>query len=1049
MNIGLFHITDIHAEAGCAVISERFKQLTEYALGAAAKLDQIVWAITGDVSNTGHRAQINHFLEKFEAMKIEVAKRHATVKQLTFAVPGNHDVNLSDESPLRPTVVNAIKSGIERNITPEHIRACVVAQREFADAFSKSGAYHCGDGLLKHITENFGSKSVSFVLVNTAWISEKSEKYGALHLPADVIQTIAAGFLSDLTVILLHHPVNWFDDATQRPLREALESAETICLFGHEHEPSARMIQPFNVQGEMPTLMLDGGVLQQKGMPAHSSFNFLEINLAEGRIVVNKVALTSGAYANVETVQRDIKGKQYSLRKRTKIRQRTLDWAEQHELQLFKGAGSNPTLRDLYVSPEVDDVEETRASRGFESIVRSKQVLNGAICPLLFVGSEKTGKTALLKTYFSALWDAGKIPVYIGGQGISKTSREHISRIIEKAYKEQYEVDKSASWFSLSEECQVLLVDDIDQARIQDTLFPDLFATILDLAPRVVMSSTDMFNLEGPSFQALADSPKRPRLYRLRQFGHELRDDLVLAWLRLDRPFDITDEELLPEVEALRKRLDSILCDDVVPKTPFFLLTILQSISETPNADLSKSALGYYYEFLLTNGLIKAEVPSDQLTKYHSFFTELAFLLLSKGRTNLTETELRVFFHRLVDEYELRLGWEQMIKVGRNARVLGTRDDVFCFYYSYQFLFYAGKALAKRVDNGSGIELFRHLLARSYNIDIANIILFVAHHTRHQLVIDELLSVCESLFESVQPLQFDGDVDKINQLVSDAPKLYVSSKSIRETRKEKLKGMDRAEEEEAPDSERLILLERREIQLTLDFEGQKTLSNVTGIERVNVAMKFVQIVGQALRNHHSEIPKAQKTKIIKTGTLLALRTARHIISDIADNFVSFIPQFSANLDPTQRMEFHTKFGRAVFSFLGMMSCVFVKAIAGSFGYAELTDTYNRVFGEEIWIPTESNGPNSTPVDSLAVSKGIIRIAIRLEDGEPLPFRDIQELRRLIQGNMLAEYVLRYLILDHIYMFPISTQDKQRVYALLGVEVKTQQAIEMLGKIGNR
>ena len=127
----------------------------------------------------------------------------------------------------------------------------------------------------------------------------------------------------------------------------------------------------------------------------------------------------------------------------------------------------------------------------------------------------------------------------------------------------------------------------------------------------------------------------------------------------------------------------------------------------------------------------------------------------------------------------------------------------------------------------------------------------------------------------------------------------------------------------------------------------------------------------------------------------------------------------------------------------------MKAIAGSFGYAELTDTYNRVFGEEIWIPTEPTGPNTDPIDSLAVSKGIIRLAIQLEDGEPLPFRYIQELRALIQGNLLAEFVLRYLILDHMYMFPISMQDKQRVYALLGVEVKTQLAMEMLGKTGNR
>lgn len=81
MNIGLFHITDIHTEVGSTVISERFKQLTEYALGAAARLDQIVWAITGDVSNSGSRAQIDHFLKEFEAMKSEVARRQLRIRE--------------------------------------------------------------------------------------------------------------------------------------------------------------------------------------------------------------------------------------------------------------------------------------------------------------------------------------------------------------------------------------------------------------------------------------------------------------------------------------------------------------------------------------------------------------------------------------------------------------------------------------------------------------------------------------------------------------------------------------------------------------------------------------------------------------------------------------------------------------------------------------------------------------------------------------------------------------------------------------------------------
>jgi hypothetical protein len=50
MKLGIVHITDLHVSLDDEqTIKSRFKALTSYIQGVAARLDQITWAITGDI----------------------------------------------------------------------------------------------------------------------------------------------------------------------------------------------------------------------------------------------------------------------------------------------------------------------------------------------------------------------------------------------------------------------------------------------------------------------------------------------------------------------------------------------------------------------------------------------------------------------------------------------------------------------------------------------------------------------------------------------------------------------------------------------------------------------------------------------------------------------------------------------------------------------------------------------------------------------------------------------------------------------------------------
>lgn len=60
-------------------------------------------------------------------------------------------------------------------------------------------------------------------------------------------------------------------------------------------------------------------------------------------------------------------------------------------------------------------------------------------------------------------------------------------------------------------------------------------------------------------------------------------------------------------------------------------------------------------------------------------------------------------------------------------------------------------------------------------------------------------------------------------------------------------------------------------------------------------------------------------------------------------------------------------------------------------------------------------------------------------------KSITQSAEKLKGNFVCTRILKELVIQHIYMFPVDYKEKQQISKLLGLSVKGQQLIEQKQK----
>lgn len=1011
MALLLLHLSDIHIKGMDDQILNRAEDIAASMFSHLQEASEVVIAITGDISFSGKGYEFDcaeTFLNQIKA-GIQTEKN---IPVSFVLCPGNHDCDFALDNSVRKHLLRTMNQDLADTVDAALIDQLTAVQApyfKFRDKLqSCNKSTYFDDKLWTESVFEFEEKKVLFNSLNVAWISQIHESPSSICFPISRYQERTP---ADISISLLHHPLNWFDQNAYRSFRGLLRSSSDLILSGHEHIGNASQIEDTESGGY---IYIEGAALQEGGLK-NSAFNIIKIDLSNEKFWALKYKWDGDRYLPVDKESwKDWRSFPNSVSNEFAIRpefQKTLE----DPGAFFKHPNAKTVcLTDIFVFPDLKNLSSSsQANREFtnsSNLIKDWNTLDN----ILLEGDDKSGKTSLLYQIFKSSHDQGLVPLYISNKHFTKDSETSIRRAINKAISEQYGKQSVEAFNQLTHDRKLLLLDDFDDGPIKNESSKASLLNNLNLIfGRMIITAGEMFEMRELIENADTESLPEMTHFEVQPFGYQLRSKLIEKWFGLGNQLEVTKAEFIGQCDKAERLMDTVMTKMIIPPAPLYLLTLLQSLNAGMSSDFQNTSLSEYYRFLLATAFQHVGVPPEQLSEYFHYSTQLAwfFHTHTNGKTELSEDELKKFNNKFSDEWHT-VPYEARIQQLTKARVLIKSGEDFSFHYPYIYYFLKGKYISENLVRSNVIEHIKHCCEHLYVRDYANTVLFVAHHTNDTFILDCINNSYKKLFRKDTPITFDQDTADLNAFIEGVPELEFISKSVEEHRKDKHEINDKlasngtdglAEKEE--ENDRLSIM----AQLTMLF-------------------KSGEILGQVLKNQYSNIQRVKKRQYLEdlfNGPLRALSNFYKYIEESPDMLVNQIEKEFVNRNKTlNTYEKHTIAQEIATRVIEFLSFSFIIKAAQSASAESLLENVTEVL--------QHNDTNALR---------LIELAILLDSPKPIPRKKLTDFMSRTKDELLPFRILKLLIYNRLYMFKTSESDMQWLQgSRLKVDLEKQHAI---------
>ena len=686
----------------------------------------------------------------------------------------------------------------------------------------------------------------------------------------------------------------------------------------------------------------------------------------------------------------------------SKLREDFKDWLEDTEIQLLHRHVDKISLSDIYVPPHLKSLDE-------ESGDLAKQVdIDGALAyseNLVVFGDEQSGKTSLAKHLFGLFLEAECMPVLVDGKDIKSSD---IKEVFRGAVANQYEgVDISDSEQMPN---KVLILDNFSEIKLNKRYRNIFVSNSRNFFGRCIFILLDSFRYLVPEIHEL----DKFRRFEILPLGHLKRSEIVERWISLGVEEQIQESELYSKVDELKLRLDSLVRGNVIPPKPVYVLAIMQIFEAYTPQNLELTSYGHCYQYLVYQAFEKAKIKATEIDKYLNVLNELAWAVYKNG-SGLTDEDLGRFFKDYGKTYSLKpLERTSIVDKLKSCGLLRTRNNELSFRYPYIYYFFIARKIAESftTDDKAREEAkneIKVLLSQLHRKNNANIIIFVSHHIKDKWILDEIqLCLMEVFSDQEEATLSSNSLSFMEDFIAGIPDLVLEHREVSKERQERDETIDEVERVDADDDE--PGLESSDIFVS-----------------INKVFKGMEIIGQILRNRHASIHKDLLFQMVKSATDSGLRFLQYFIeiSDVSRDEVVKTIEDVLREDPNTQVQDLEKEARDTFLFMmyGVIFGVLIKTSA-SIGSKEADEIYDQL---------ERNTP--TPAIQL------INQAITLQFKKQLDFKKLRELTGEFRSNPICRRILKEIVVQYVYMFPVDYKDKQRLSATLGLPVQTQRLMD--------
>ena len=562
----------------------------------------------------------------------------------------------------------------------------------------------------------------------------------------------------------------------------------------------------------------------------------------------DKDAAWNSVYTGIKKVVEDIRST-FDLKESFKNKISSLEFCSQSTEKL--------SLTDLFVFPNLikhsDDTEDEIILRNLSDVLNEKKTI--------IQGDSQSGKTKLCSHIFLELIEKNVPVLLIDFNDIA--NKKTTIDIFQQCYSEQYNGDFNL-W--MNQKNKTVIFDNLsyfgkslDHLNFSESIFDNIVVTI---------SIEDYESYYKDDTRLLSFSS-----ITIRPFTHVKQEKLIKKWLQLKNKNSIENTEY-GQVDQIENNINAIIINDkILPRYPFFILSILQTYEAFMPHDLKITAYGHCYYALIIAHLIKSGIAKedDSISTCFNYANNLAFEIHTKNPTSLiiNKEDYGIF----KEKYKQRFIIKDSL-VNRLHSNLGIIKEIngsgYKFSLAYSYYYFLGQYLAKNYKDNRA--LISSMIEKSYKKNNSLSLIFTIHHAQDIEIIDEILTHTICAIDKVEPAKLNKDETHIfRELLSVIPKKIISDKTVNRERSKERSFRDKAESKS-------------------NMEILENESDDDFLNQVYQCYKNIEILSQILKNKYGSLEKTKITEIVEIICDAGLRLVKISLSEdmVLEELIEYI-----------------------------------------------------------------------------------------------------------------------------------------------------------------
>lgn len=1016
MSISILHISDLHFREPLDKALAYPELLVDSCTEHVRRTSQFVIAVTGDIVFSGQEREYQ-LAEQFFSVLREAFIARDCVKPVLVMVPGNHDCVLVPKDDIRSIVIDRIIADPATAASEDVISTCVKPQQNFFSFRNRiSDITPVYDHPLWTEYEVLSDgKVVRLSAINAAWMSRLPEPQGQLVFPAKRFEHIITQ-PAELRIGLIHHPLNWYAQASYHELRRLMRSHCSAVLSGHEHTTA---VGDVSETGLGKQLYLEADALQPHGEGETPGFSLAVFDVVAESAQVIQFEIQPPKAFETKRFAASLRRLSHAAAEAPSLTPSFVERISDPGGTFIHPDRSDLDLDDIFVFPELRRLNGSNGSQRIEPLLASDSVLleSPSDSRSIVLSEEKGGKTSLLYMLFKKLHSMGYWPLYFSMSRSGIKSVKNFPRAIESLAAEQYANPRT--FLSAPTHKRIALIDDLDNVKGGSRGLHQFLEQIVIEFSGSVATAPLGFQLEEliQPRTNLADKPFH--FFEILKFGHSKRHTLIRKWCGLGALN--TAAELDRDVHGAEDLLNSVLGKNLASSLPIYLLILLQSWSQGQQGEIQNSSFARYYEYLMTRSLVKAGgLERDEYDELFNYLSQLAWFYWDRGIEAASHSEL-VGFNGVFCQRFTTVDLSRRIDLLIDARLLRKVGGEYEFAYPYVFYFFVGRWLARNLES-EGVKEKVEECCRELDLRRnGSTVLFLSYHSNDRWIIETVARRLAESMPECDAINLCDDIDFINGLADSSSKVLIDPPDVEknQTRAREIRDdLDSVEEDDEGSGD------------SQDIEEEDIMRE---FRKLTLLFKTAEILAQIIKNYYGSLERSVKEENLDQvieAPLRVLRRFLELVGNDQDGFVEFIEkEIIEGVQNNQNVQDKRMQARRIaYRLLGLLATGFILRVSAWVG--------SRRIEEDVKAVIEKNS---------TVARRLVLAGSRLVLPGEVPHEQIKGLARDLRDNPFAFGILQSMGVRYIHLFFVPHRDRQKLCDTLRIEFKSSQFIDLSTK----